>query len=59
LASWRFTLPYVDERDDASSDRPVAWIADAVGYRSLANFNRRFLACKGVTRRAFRRQFAR
>ena len=42
----------------SSSDRPVAWIADTVGYRSLANFNRQFLACKGMTPRAFRRQFA-
>ena len=41
----------------ASSDHPVAWIADAVGYRSLANFNRQFLARKGVTPRAFRREF--
>jgi len=42
----------------ASGDRPIAWIADAVGYRSLANFNRQFLACKGTTPRAFRRTFA-
>jgi AraC-like DNA-binding protein len=41
----------------SSSDRPVAWIADAVGYRNLANFNRQFRACKGMAPRAFRRQF--
>ncbi len=41
----------------SSGDRPIAWIADAVGYRSLANFNRQFLACKGMTPRAFRRRF--
>jgi AraC-like DNA-binding protein len=42
----------------ASSDRPIAHIADTVGYNSLANFNRQFRACKGTTPRAFRRGFA-
>lgn len=42
----------------ASSDRPIARIAGAVGYNSLANFNRQFRACKGMTPRAFRRGFA-
>jgi AraC-like DNA-binding protein len=42
----------------ASGDRPIAWIADAVGYNNLANFNRQFRARKGMTPRAFRRQFA-
>jgi AraC-like DNA-binding protein len=35
-------------------DRPVAHIAEEAGYRSLANFHRRFKAIKGVTPRAFR-----
>ena len=37
--------------------RPIATIADEVGYRSLANFNRQFRAAKGMTPRAFRRSF--
>lgn len=35
-------------------DRPVAHIADEVGYRNLANFHRQFKAMKGLTPRAFR-----
>jgi AraC-like DNA-binding protein len=35
-------------------DRPVAHIAEAAGYRNLANFHRQFKAMKGVTPRAFR-----
>lgn len=42
----------------ASGDKPVAWIAEDVGYSSLANFNRQFRALKGTTPRAFRQQFA-
>lgn len=42
----------------ASSDRSIAHIADEVGYNSLANFNRQFRACKGMTPRTFRRGFA-
>ncbi len=42
----------------ASSDRPIARIADEVGYNSLANFNRQFRARKGTTPREFRRGFA-
>jgi len=38
--------------------RPIAHIAEAVGYSSLANFNRQFKAIKGLTPRAYRRNFA-
>lgn len=34
--------------------RPIALIADDVGYRNLANFNRQFKAAKGQTPRQFR-----
>ena len=42
-----------------STPRPVAHIADEVGYSNLANFNRQFRAFKGLTPREFRRRFAR
>jgi AraC-like DNA-binding protein len=42
-----------------STARPIAHIADEVGYASLANFNRQFRALKQVTPREFRRSFAR
>jgi AraC-like DNA-binding protein len=42
----------------ANGSVPVAHIADLVGYRNLANFNRQFRALKGVTPRQFRRSFA-
>lgn len=42
-----------------STDKPIAFIADSVGYASLANFNRQFRALKGMTPRAFRGQFQR
>ena len=42
-----------------NSSKPVAHIADEVGYTNLANFNRRFRALKGMTPREFRRSFAR
>jgi AraC-like DNA-binding protein/quercetin dioxygenase-like cupin family protein len=42
-----------------NTERPINHIADEVGYANLANFNRRFLALKGVTPRAFRKRFAR
>lgn len=41
-----------------NTTRPIAHIADEVGYRSLANFNRRFRTQKGMTPRAFRRSFS-
>ena len=41
-----------------NTGRPVAHVADEVGYRNLANFNRQFRALKGVTPRQFRRAFA-
>jgi transcriptional regulator GlxA family with amidase domain len=37
--------------------RPVAHIADAVGYNSLANFNRQFKSMKHITPRDYRRRF--
>jgi AraC-like DNA-binding protein len=37
--------------------KPVAHIADAVGYNSLANFNRQFKALKGLTPRLYRQRF--
>ncbi len=40
-----------------NSSKPVALIADEVGYRNLANFNRQFKALKGKTPRAFREAF--
>ena len=41
-----------------NTNKPVAMIADAVGYQNLANFNRQFKAVKGQTPRAFRRLFS-
>jgi AraC-like DNA-binding protein len=37
--------------------KPVAHIADAVGYNSLANFNRQFKRLKGLTPRLYRQRF--
>jgi AraC-like DNA-binding protein len=42
-----------------NTERPIALIADDVGYASLANFNRQFRALKGQTPREFRQSFAR
>lgn len=39
-------------------DRPIAHIAELVGYRSLANFGRQFKALKGLTPREYRGRFA-
>ncbi len=41
-----------------STDKPVSFIADEVGYRNLSHFNRQFLAIKQVTPREYRRSFA-
>lgn len=40
-----------------ATDKPVAHIAEEVGYRTLANFNRQFKALKGRTPRAYRNSF--
>jgi AraC-like DNA-binding protein len=40
-----------------NSEQPIAFIADAVGYVSLANFNRQFKAIKSINPRAFRQRF--
>jgi AraC-like DNA-binding protein len=42
-----------------NTDKPVALIADEVGYQNLANFNRQFKALKKQTPRQFRAAFAR
>ena len=42
-----------------NSERPIAHVADDVGYANLANFNRQFRALKGMTPREFRRSFVR
>jgi AraC-like DNA-binding protein len=42
-----------------NSERPIAHIADEVGYANLANFNRQFRALKGRTPREFRKSFVR
>ncbi len=42
-----------------STERPVACIADDVGYSNLSHFNRQFLAIKQLTPREFRRSFSR
>ncbi len=39
------------------TDRPIAHIAEAVGYSNLANFNRQFRVIKMMTPRAFRAKF--
>ena len=42
-----------------NSQKPISLIADQVGYRNLANFNRQFKALKGKTPRDFRAVFRR
>lgn len=44
-------------RDLIESDRSVSDIAFDAGFNNLSNFNRRFLALKGMSPREFRRQF--
>jgi AraC-like DNA-binding protein len=41
----------------SSTEQPIRHIADAVGYRSLANFNRQFRRMKAMTPRAYRSEF--
>lgn len=41
-----------------NSEKPIAHIAEEVGYPTLANFNRQFLARKAMTPREFRQSFA-
>jgi len=42
-----------------STELPVAYISDVVGYSNLAHFNRQFKALKSSTPREFRRRFSR
>lgn len=41
----------------SSTDQPIRHIAEAVGYPSLANFNRQFRSLRGMTPRAYRASF--
>jgi AraC-like DNA-binding protein len=41
----------------SSTDQPIQHIAEAVGYASLANFNRQFKASRGMTPRDYRNRF--
>jgi AraC-like DNA-binding protein len=41
----------------SSTNEPIGFIAEAVGYPSLANFNRQFKAQRGMTPRAYRAIF--
>jgi transcriptional regulator GlxA family with amidase domain len=41
----------------SGTNKPVAFIADAVGYNSLANFNRQFKSMKHITPRDYRMRF--
>lgn len=41
----------------SSTDQPIQHVADAVGYASLANFNRQFKALRGMTPREYRSRF--
>lgn len=41
----------------SGTDQTIGFIAEAVGYRALSNFNRQFRALKGMSPRAYRRLF--
>ena len=41
-----------------STGKPVACIADEVGYANLSHFNRQFLAIKDLMPREFRRSYS-
>ncbi|MGV3491184.1 MAG: helix-turn-helix domain-containing protein [Devosia sp.] len=41
----------------SSTSQPIQHVADAVGYASLANFNRQFKALRGMTPREYRGRF--
>lgn len=43
----------------SSSNQPIHHISDAIGYHSIANFNRQFKSLKGMTPREYRRLFVR
>lgn len=43
----------------AGTDQPIQHVAQAVGYRSLANFNRQFRRLRAMTPRAYRAHFGR
>ncbi|MBB3611439.1 AraC family transcriptional regulator [Rhizobium sp. BK602] len=43
----------------SSSNQPIHHISDAVGYHSIANFNRQFKSLKSMTPREYRRLFVR
>lgn len=40
-----------------ANEQPIRFVAEAVGYRSLANFNRQFKILKGQTPRQYRNHF--
>jgi len=40
-----------------STDKPISFIADEVGYTNLSHFNRQFLAIKQLTPREFRKSY--